>query len=83
MKNAQAFRTVNEMLIANRSGIDTFEGVLNRFRVAALNRLMSLAEPEYKCIRRGRWLVAYERLPVLPGSEAKYKQIGAIRLPVR
>ncbi len=83
MKNDQAFRAVREMLSANRDTIETFHGVLNRFRVAALNHVLDLAEPQYRCVRRGSQLLVYQRVPMSSHGGAKYKRLAGMKLIAR
>jgi hypothetical protein len=80
MKSETAFRMVQEIVRENREPGNTFEGVLNRQRVAALNRILLLAQPEFLCRRRGKQLVVYQRRPSGTSGVSKYTRMACLRL---
>jgi len=79
MKSETAFRIVKEIVVENRENGE-LEGVLNQSRVAALNRILMLAEPEFLGRRRGTRLFIYQRRQSTPPEVAKYKRIGSLKL---
>ncbi len=82
MENETAFCIVKEILVENRENGE-LEGVLNRSRVAALNRILLLAEPEFLGRRRGKRLVLYQRGPLGSFGVSKYSRIGSLKLSGR
>jgi len=79
MKSETAFQIVKEILIENRENGE-LERVLNRSRVAALNRILLLAEPEFWGRRRGTRLVIYQKRPSAAVGVLKYRRIGSLKL---
>ncbi len=79
MKSETAFRIVKEIIVENRENGE-LEGVLNRSRIAALNRILLLAEPEFLGRRRGTRLVIYQGRQSTTSEVAKYKRIGSLKL---
>jgi len=82
MKSQTAFQIVKEILIENRENGE-LEGTLNRSRVAALNRILLLAEPEFLCRRRGTQAVIYQRRASATSAVSKYRRIAFLKLPGR
>ena len=82
MKSETAFRMVKEIVIENRENGE-LEGVLNRSRVAALNRILLLAEPEFVTRRRGAQVVIYQKRPSSTVEGSKYMRIGSLKLAGR
>ncbi len=79
MKSETAFRIVKEIVVENRENGE-LEGVLNRSRIAALNRILLLAEPEFLSRRRGTRLVIYQRRQSTTSEVARYRRIGSLKL---
>ena len=79
MRSGTAFRIVKEILVENRENGE-LEGVLNRSRIAALNRILLLAEPEFLGRRRGKRVVFYQRRPLANSGMSKYRRIGSLKL---
>ena len=79
MKSETAFRIVKEILIENRENGE-LEGVLNRSRIAAVNRIVLLAEPEFLGRRRGARVVIYQKRPPATVAVLKYRRIGSLKL---
>ncbi len=79
MKSETAFQIVKEILVENRENGE-LEGVLNRWRVAALNRILLLAEPEFFGRRRGTQVVVYQKRPSATVGLLKYRRIGSLKL---
>ncbi len=79
MKSGSAFRIVKEILRENRENGE-LEGVLNRSRVAALNRILLLAEPEFLGRRRGTQVVIYQKRPSATVGVLKYRRVAALKL---
>ncbi len=79
MKSGTAFRIVKEILRENRENGE-LEGVLNRSRVAALNRILLLAEPEFLGRRRGTQVVIYQKRTSATVGVLKYRRIAALKL---
>ncbi len=79
MKSGTAFRIVKEILRENRENGE-LEGVLNRSRVAALNRILLLAEPEFLGRRRGTQVVIYQKRPSATVGVLKYRRVAALKL---
>ncbi len=79
MKSGTAFRIVKEILRENRENGE-LEGVLNRSRVAALNRILLLAEPEFLGRRRGTQVVIYQKRLSATVGVLKYRRIAALKL---
>lgn len=52
MTQVQAIRTVEKIILENRENGE-LEGVLNRYRIAALNRLTRLAKVDLGPLARG------------------------------
>ena len=83
MKSEAALRMAREIVRENREPANTFRGVLNRQRVAALNRILMLAQPEFLCRRRGRHLVIYQRRPSGTLGGSKYRRMARLKLPIQ
>jgi hypothetical protein len=79
MKNETAFQFVKEIVVENRENGE-LEGTLNRSRVAALNRILLLAEPEFLGRRRGTQVVIYKKRPSARVGVLKYRRIGSLKL---
>lgn len=79
MTTETAFQVVRQVLIENGENGE-LEGVLNRSRVAALNRILLLAEPEFLGRRRGRRLVIYQKQMPAAVGPSKYRRIGSLKL---
>ena len=77
MTKETAIRIVKDIIEQNRENGE-LEGVLDRSRVAALNRLLALAEPDYHVKRVGRRLVIYRRIASLRSTSPRYKRIDSI-----
>jgi hypothetical protein len=82
MKNETALRFVEEILAENRENGE-LEGILNRSRVAALRRVLLLAEPEFLAHRRGNRLVLYQRGPSGISGVRRYRRVASLKLPGR
>ncbi len=80
MKNDTAFHIVREIVLENHENGE-LEGTLNRSRVAAVNRLLLLAEPEFLCRRRGTQLVIYQRRHAVTSGLRKYRRVGSFKVP--
>ena len=78
MTTQTAVRIVIDIVEQNRENGE-LEGVLDRSRVAALNFLLALAEPEYQVKRAGRRLIIYQKVPPRILSP-RYKRIDSITL---
>jgi hypothetical protein len=81
VKNETAFRIVKEILVENRENGTTFEGVLSRSRVAALRRVLQLAEPEFLGRCRGNRVAIYQRAVSPISGVPRYKRIASVKLP--
>lgn len=79
MRSETAFRIVKEILAENRENGE-LEGILNRSRVAALNRILLLAEPEFLGRRRAKQVTLYQRRPLASSGMSKYRRIGSLKL---
>ncbi len=79
MNNETAFRMVKEIVVENRENGE-LEGILNRSRVAALNRVLRLAEPEFLCRRRGTQVVVYQKRPSATVGLSKYRRIASLKV---
>ncbi len=80
MKDETAFHIAREILLENHENGE-LEGTLNRSRVAALNRVLLLAEPEFRCCRWGTQLVIYQRRHAVTSGLRKYRRVGSFKVP--
>ncbi len=83
MKDKTAFLLVKGILVENRDRGSVFEGVLNRSRVAALRRILALAEPEFIARRRGGRVTLYQRAALDASGRSRYRRIARVKLPNR
>jgi hypothetical protein len=83
VKDETAFRVVKEALVENRENGTTFEGVLSRSRVAALRRVLRLAEPEFAACRRGNRVAVYRRAISPVSGASRYERLASVKLPAR
>ena len=76
-----AIRMVKDIIEQNREN-GKLEGILNRSRVAALNHLLALAEPEYRAKRVGKRIIVYRKVQSPQSIFPKYKRIDSITLSI-